>query len=124
MVGCWGSVEGIIIFDYALIRRFRFELTDVFWSRGGRFRYWRGINPAAFITFIIVEFIIYAPFIPYHDIIFSNSWLLSFLLSGLIYVPLMTQWVIPKYQPELRGSVFKGGYASNEVLTVFNNKET
>ncbi|WP_243679048.1 hypothetical protein [Vulcanisaeta distributa] len=122
MADCWGSVEGIIIFDYALIRRFKFELTDVFWSRG-RFRYWRGINPpAAFITFAIVEFIIYAPFIPYHNIIFSNSWLISFLLSGLIYVPLMTQWVIPKYQPELKGSIFRGGYVSDEVMTVFNKE--
>ena len=118
--GLLGSVEGIIIFDYALIRRFKFELTDVFWSRG-RFRYWRGINPAAFITFAVVEFIIYAPFMPYHGIIFSNSWLLSFLLSGLIYVPLMIYWVIPKYQPELKGSLFKGGYVSKEVLLVFNN---
>lgn len=69
-----------------------------------------------------MEFIIYAPFIPYHNIIFSNSWLISFLLSGLIYVPLMTQWVIPKYQPELKGSIFKGGYVSNEVMTVFNKE--
>ncbi len=121
--GLLGSVEGIIIFDYALIRRFKFELTDVFWSRG-RFRYWRGINPAAFITFAIVEFLIYAPFIPYHNVIFSNSWLLSFLLSGLIYVPLMTQWVIPKYQPELKGSVFKGGYVSDEVAVIFNDNAT
>jgi NCS1 family nucleobase:cation symporter-1 len=117
--GLLGSIEGIIIFDYALIRRFRFELTDVFWSRG-RFRYWRGINPAAFITFFIVEFIIYAPFIPFHAVIFSNSWVLSFLLSGIVYVPLMTQWVIPKYQPELRGSIWHG-YVSEEVGKVFNN---
>jgi len=120
--GLLGSVEGVIIFDYALIRRFKFELTDVFWSRG-RFRYWRGINPAAFITFAIVDFIIYAPFIPYHSIIFSNSWLISFLLSGLIYVPLMTQWIIPRYQPELKGSIFREGYASREVSMVFNNEE-
>ena len=119
--GLLGSIEGIIIFDYALIRRFKFELTDVFWSRG-RFRYWRGINPAAFITFAVVEFVIYAPFIPYHTIIFSNSWLLSFLLSGLVYVPLMTQWVMPRYQPELKGSILKHGYVSEETNRIFNGK--
>ncbi|WP_069807289.1 NCS1 family nucleobase:cation symporter-1 [Vulcanisaeta thermophila] len=119
--GLLGSVEGIIIFDYALIRRFKFDITDVFWSRG-RFRYWRGINPAAFITFAIVEFIIYAPFIPYHSIIFSNSWLISFALSGIIYTPLMVYWVIPKYQPVLRGSIWKEGYLSDEVRQIFNVK--
>ena len=120
--GLLGSVEGIIIFDYALIRRFKFELTDVFWSKG-RFRYWRGINPAAFLTFAIVEFLVYAPFVPFHSIIFSNSWLLSFLLSGIIYVPLMTKWVIPKYQPELKGSIFKNGYMSEETMLIFNGKK-
>nr|KJR72530.1 MAG: transporter [Vulcanisaeta sp. AZ3] len=117
--GLLGGIEGIIIFDYALIRRFKLELTDIFWSRG-RFRYWKGINPAAIITFTIVEFLIYAPFIPYHNIIFSNSWLISFILSGIIYTPLMTQWVIPKYQPELRGSIWRGGYQSQETKQIFN----
>lgn len=110
--GLLGSVEGVIIFDYALIRRFKFELPDVFLSRG-RFRYWRGINPAAFITFAIVTFIIYAP-IPYHQVFFNNSWLLSFILSGAIYVPLMVYWVIPKYQPWLKGSLLRG-YVSDDL---------
>jgi NCS1 family nucleobase:cation symporter-1 len=121
--GLLGSVEGIIIFDYALIRHFKFEITDIFWSRG-RFRYWKGINPAAFITFVIVEFIIYAPFIPYHSVIFSNSWLISFALSGLIYVPLMVYWVIPKYQPELKGSIWREGYLSDEVRKIFGISST
>jgi NCS1 family nucleobase:cation symporter-1 len=115
--GLLGSVEGIIIFDYALIRRFKFELRDVFLSRG-RFRYWMGINPAAFITFAVVTFIIYAP-IPYHAVFFNNAWILAFILSGLIYTPLMVYWVIPRYQPHLKGSIWRGGYASDEVKEIF-----
>ncbi|MFP3074595.1 MAG: cytosine permease [Caldivirga sp.] len=115
--GLLGSVEGIIIFDYALIRRFKFELGDVFLSRG-RFRYWMGINPAAFITFAVVTFIIYAP-IPYHAVFFNNAWILAFILSGLIYTPLMVYWVIPRYQPHLRGSIWRGGYVSDEVKEIF-----
>ncbi len=117
--GLLGSVEGIIIFDYALIRRFKFELPDVYLSRGV-FRYWNGINPAAFITFAIVEFIIYAPFIPYHSVIFSNSWIISLLLSGLIYTLLMVYWIIPRYQPHLKGSIWRGGYVSDEVRRIFS----
>lgn len=114
--GLLGSVEGIIIFDYAVIRRFKLDLVDIFLSNG-RYRYWKGINPAALITFIVVTFVIYAP-IPGHALLFDSSWLLAFTLSGLIYLPLMALWVIPKYQPELKGSLLKG-YYSREVLAVF-----
>lgn len=117
--GLLGSVEGIIIFDYAIIRRFKFDLPDVFWSKG-RFRYWRGVNPAALITFIVVSLVIYLPY-PGENIALSNSWLLSFILSGLIYLPLMALWVIRKYQPELKGSIISG-YYSEEVREIFNLK--
>ncbi|ARM75617.1 cytosine permease [Acidianus manzaensis] len=115
--GLLGSVEGIIIFDYALIRRFKFELTDVFWSKG-RFRYWRGMNPAAVITFLIVSLIIYLPYNG-ENIVLDNAWILSFILSGLIYIPLMVLWIIPKYQPELKGSL-KEGYYSEDTRKIFN----
>ena len=114
--GLLGSIEGVIIFDYAVIRRFKFDLLDVFLSRG-RFRYWHGINPAALVTFAVVTFVIYAP-IPFHQVFFANSWLLSFALSGAIYLPLMAYWVIPKYQPELRGSLLTG-FVSPETEAVF-----
>ncbi|BFH73882.1 NCS1 family nucleobase:cation symporter-1 [Sulfurisphaera javensis] len=114
--GLLGSIEGIIIFDYAIIRRFKFELPDVFLSHG-RFRYWKGINPAALITFIIISGIIYLPY-PGEQIALDNSWILSFLLSGLIYIPLMIFWVIPKYQPFLKGNILKG-YISEEGKKIF-----
>lgn len=118
--GLLGGVEGIIIFDYALIRRFKFELPDIFWSRG-RFRYWKGINPAAFIAWAITEFVIYAPWLPYHDVIFANSWLIAFAVSGIVYVPLMAYWVIPKWQPQLKGSIWKG-YVADDVKNIFQGK--
>ena len=102
-----------------MIRRFKFDLVDVFLSRG-RFRYWKGINPAAVITFIIVSAILYLPY-PGESIALDNAWILSFLLSGLIYLPLMKFWVIPKYQPELKGSLSKG-YYSEETMRIFGVK--
>jgi NCS1 family nucleobase:cation symporter-1 len=117
--GLLGSIEGVIIFDYAVIRRFKFDLLDVFLSRG-RYRYWKGINPAAVITFIVISVILYLPY-PGEDIALDNAWILSFLLSGVIYLPLMKFWVIPKYQHELRGSL-KNGYYSDEVMEIFRLK--
>ena len=114
--GLLGSIEGIIIFDYAVIRRFKFDLLDVFLSRG-RFRYWHGVNPAALVTFAVVTFVVYAP-TPFHQVLFDNSWLLSFALSGAIYLPLMAYWVIPRYQAELRGSLLRG-FVSRETEAVF-----
>jgi NCS1 family nucleobase:cation symporter-1 len=114
--GLLGGVEGVIIFDYAVIRRFKLELADVFKSNG-MFRYWNGVNPAALITFIIVAVLIYAP-LPYHWALFDGSWLLSFTVSGLIYLPLMKYWVIPRYQPQLTGGLLRG-YVSAYTRTVF-----
>ncbi|BDC18898.1 cytosine permease [Acidianus sp. HS-5] len=117
--GLLGSVEGVIIFDYAIIRRFKFDLADVFLS-SGRFKYWKGINPAAVITFLIISAIIYLPY-PGESIALDNAWILSFLLSGVIYLPLMKYWVIPKYQPEIKGSLTHG-YYSEETLRIFMKK--
>jgi NCS1 family nucleobase:cation symporter-1 len=115
--GLLGSIEGVIIFDYAIIRRFKFDLADVFRS-DGMFRYWHGINPAAVITFVVVALLIYAP-LPYHALLFDGSWLLSFTVSGLIYLPLMKYWVIPKYQPQLSGGLLKG-YLSPTTTVIFS----
>ena len=114
--GLLGSVEGIIIFDYAIIRRFKLDLLDVFLSNG-RYRYWKGINPAALLTFIIVSAILYLPY-PGESVMLDNAWVLSFLLSGIIYLPLMKYWVIPKYQG-LKGSLRKG-YYSEEIEKIFD----
>ncbi len=117
--GLLGSVEGIIIFDYAIIRRFKFDLPDIFLNKG-RFRYWKGINPAAVITFLIVSAIIYLPY-PGESVALDNAWLLSFLLSGVIYLPLMKYWIIPKYQPQLKGSL-SHGYYSEDTRKIFGMK--
>ena len=115
--GLLGSVEGIIIFDYALIRRFKFELLDVFLSKG-RFKYWKGVNPAAVVTFLVVSSLLYLPY-PGENTLLSNAWVFSFIASGLIYTPLMILWVIPKYQKDLNGSLITG-YYSYVTKKIFN----
>jgi NCS1 family nucleobase:cation symporter-1 len=122
-----GAVEGIIAFDYAIIRRFKFEIYDLFYHNG-RFRYFHGINPAAVIAFLISMVLVFPPstyisstaalLYPYQDWVFQNAWVSAILIAGLIYMVLMAVWVIPKYQPELKGSLAKG-YIADDTATTF-----
>ena len=50
--------------------------------------------------------------------IFANSWISSFLIGGTIYVALMAIWIIPKYQPYLKGNLLKG-YIADDVKEMF-----
>jgi NCS1 family nucleobase:cation symporter-1 len=136
--GILGGVEGIITFDYAVIRRFKFEVYDLFWHKG-RFRYFRGINPAAVIAFAVSLVLVFPPstylpaswvaslpvgngysvLFPAQDWVFQNAWVSAILISGLVYVVLMAIWVIPKYQPELKGNLLKG-YIADDTAVIFS----
>ena len=122
-----GGVEGIITFDYAVIRRFKFEIYDLFYSKG-RFRYFRGINPAAVIAFVISMILVFPPntyispntplLYPGQDWVFQNAWVSAILIAGLVYIVLMAGWIIPKYQPDLKGNLAHG-YIADDTATTF-----
>ncbi|MGC8558075.1 MAG: cytosine permease [Nitrososphaeria archaeon] len=117
-----GAVEGVIVFDYAIIRRFKFEAVDSY-LKNGRFRYWHGVNPAAVIAFIIgvvVTYLAYWGWVvnPVTQLLYANSWISAFLISGVVDIILMKFWVIPKYQPFLKGGLLHG-YISDEVKKLF-----
>ena len=125
-----GAVEGIIIFDYAVIRRFRFSLYDNY-VPNGRFRYWKGINPAAFIAFAITLILVFPPnaygipvsqLYPGQSWVFQNGWISSILMAGIIYLILMRAWVMPKYQPEVIGN-FKDGFNAPDEAYIFDVKD-
>ncbi len=124
-----GAVEGVLIFDYVIIRRFKFEIADTFMPNG-RFRYWLGINPAALIAFVLAMFLTYPPssylpvtfsLYPFQSWIYQGSWISTILISGLIYILLMKYWIIPKYQPELKGSLLHG-YIAEDTKKIFEGK--
>jgi len=127
-----GGVEGIITFDYAVIRRFKFEIYDLFYSKG-RFRYFHGINPAAVIAFVVSMVLVFPPstyinpnaalLYPGQDWVFQNAWVSAILISGLIYLVLMAGWVIPVYQPDLKGSL-ASGYIADDTATTFGVART
>ena len=54
---------------------------------------------------------------PYQDWVFQNAWVSAILIAGIIYILLMAGWVIPKYQPELKGSLTKGYIADDTAVT-------
>ncbi len=117
-----GGIEGVLVFDYAVIRRFKFEAVDAYVSRG-RFRYWHGVNPAAIVAFAVAAAVTYLSPLgilinPVTELLYADSWITAFLISGLLYLPLMKYWVIPKYQPFLKGGLLKG-YVSDDVRKVF-----
>ena len=120
-----GAVEGVIVFDYAVLRRFKFEIVDSYLSRG-RFRYAGGFNPAAIIAFLAgtgTTYLSYWGLVvnPVTDMLYANSWISAFLIAGVVYVLLMVVWVIPKYQPFLKGGL-GSGYMSEETRKTFQKE--
>lgn len=81
-------VAGILITDYYLIRNRQLNLDQLYCS-SGKYRYWKGINPAAIIAYVL-------------SILLSlTAWdymiLLALFISGIIYYILMETWILKKY---------------------------
>ncbi|MCI2415664.1 MAG: cytosine permease [Candidatus Aramenus sp.] len=55
-----GIIVGINVADYAIIRRFSLNVEAVF-VRKSEYWYWKGFNPAAFVTFAVLAVILYSP---------------------------------------------------------------
>lgn len=89
-------ISGIMLSDYYLIRKRHLSIPDLYSE--GEFRYFRGINPAAFIAFAISSSL---------GLMFLHySWLISLPISLLSYYLLMKYWVLKKYpQKEIEGKL-------------------
>ena len=126
-----GAVEGVLIFDYVIIRRSKFEAVDSFLP-GGRFKYYKGFNPAAVIAFVLSLILVYPPssylpvsfvLYPYQSWVYQGSWIFTIIFSGIIYTIMMKYWVIPKYQPELKGGLLHG-YIADDTKKIFQEGKT
>ena len=126
-----GAVEGVLIFDYVIIRRFKFEAVDSFLP-GGRFKYYKGFNPAAVIAFVVSLILVYPPssylpvsfsLYPYQSWVYQGSWIFTIIFSGIIYIIMMKYWIIPKYQPELKGGLLHG-YIADDTKKIFQEEGT
>jgi len=113
-----GPIVSVVFFDYLIIRRFKFDVEQIYLPKG-EFRYWKGINPAAFIATAVAVFVVLYPGLPYHALISALSTYVAFFVTAAIYLPLMKWWIIPKYQPFLKGGLIHG-YTNEKLEALFD----
>lgn len=117
-----GAVEGVVVFDYAILRRFKFNSTDVF-RKKGKYYFLYGVNPAAVIAFVVAVVVTYI--FKWHisgaiwaQFLYNNSWIVAFFIAGVIDVILNVLWIFPKYAKDLKGNL-KTGYIDDETREMF-----
>lgn len=120
-----GMVEGIIVFDYAVMRHFKINLKDLF-NNNGVYTFFKGFSPAAIIsgTIAVVITYIYAWGISkayIFQLLYNNSWLSAFFIAGILDVLLNVFWVIPKYGNAQSGSVI-AGITDPETKKLFDSR--
>ncbi len=119
-----GVVEGTIVFDYLILRRLKFNIRHLYKKRGFYY-FWKGINPAAVIAGIVAIIITYAyPWGLSHayafEVLFNNSWITAFLISGVLDVILNVVWILPRYN---KFGSLRTGYIDDETRTLFETKK-
>ncbi|MCM3760145.1 cytosine permease [Alkalihalobacillus oceani] len=90
-------IAGIMFCDYYLLRKRQVNLKELYRS-GGQYRYWNNVNPAALIAYVPAGLSVF---------LFPDyGFITAFLISNLLYYPLMKYWIAKKYdQPEIFGVI-------------------
>ncbi|MFP3203160.1 MAG: cytosine permease [Sulfolobus sp.] len=82
--GLLGPIAGIIVADYAILKKFNIKVEDVY-KRLGDYTYYKGFNINAIITLIIAFLIVfeplYGPKILILELMKDASWISGFLIS-------------------------------------------
>jgi NCS1 family nucleobase:cation symporter-1 len=86
-------VAGVMISDYFFLRKRTINI-DALYDPDGQYKYWKNINPAAFIA-LIVGTVISWPFGDY-------AFFIGLISAAVLYYYMMKLWIIKKYpQPEI-----------------------
>jgi NCS1 family nucleobase:cation symporter-1 len=95
--GLLGSVAGIMIADYFLLRHKKLD-PEALYRRGGIYEYRNGFNLAALIALVIgIVAALIGKFLPSLDWLFKMAWFVGFFLSGgLYYILMLGQPTLPK----------------------------
>lgn len=87
--GLLGPIAGIIVADYAILKKFKLNVDDVY-KRKGSYTYLNGVNPVAIITLLVTFFIVFAPMygVNYHIFILLKdaSWISGFIIAFVLYL--------------------------------------
>jgi NCS1 family nucleobase:cation symporter-1 len=87
--GLLGSVSGVLLADYWLLRRTQLDLDGLYDSRGP-YRYTRGFNLKAIAAMLLgVAVVLAGKLIPGALFLFQGAWFSGVLVSGGAYLLLM-----------------------------------
>ncbi len=94
--GGLGSIAGVLIIDYWIIKKKKLELPDLYLP-DGVYKYQKGSNPAALIATVVgcaLAWVgwFYAPL----KILFDYAWFVGFATSGIIYYLMMSKSAKPE----------------------------
>jgi NCS1 family nucleobase:cation symporter-1 len=96
--GGLGSIAGVLIADYWLVRKTRLRLEDLY-LRDGAYRYGRGWNWRAVAATLAGCFLAWGGLvIPLLKPLYSYAWFVGFFAAGLLYFAL-SRWA-PQREPE------------------------
>lgn len=92
--GILSSIVGILFSDYYLIRKRRVNVIDLY-EEEGQYHYYKGVNVAGFIAWIIGGISSY--------MLANYSFIVGFIVGSVCYYVLAKYWWFPKYsQAELK----------------------
>ncbi|WP_078413687.1 NCS1 family transporter [Priestia abyssalis] len=92
--GILSSIVGILFADYYLIRKRRVNVIDLY-EEEGQYHYYKGVNVAGFIAWIIGGISSY--------MLANYSFIVGFIVGSVCYYVLAKYWWFPKYsQAELK----------------------
>jgi len=95
-----GSIAGVLIIDYWVIRKKELSLRDLYLP-DGQYRYRNGWNPAAVIATLVGATIAFmGAFVPAMKPIYNWSWFIGFGLSGGLYF-LLSKPPIPRAKAQI-----------------------
>jgi nucleobase:cation symporter-1, NCS1 family len=87
--GFIGAIGGIMVCDYYVFRRRRLNVPDLY-RTDGQFRYWRGVNPAGIIAWMVAALLS----LIWLDIAF----IIGFPIAFVLYYALMRFWIVSRYK--------------------------
>lgn len=104
--GFLGSIAGIMLCDYLIIRKRRLNVPDLF-KRDGQFSYSNGWNPAAVIAFFVPAILSF--------FMLEYAYIIGLPLGFLIYLVLMKTWILKKHPQAEIESNFSDEYLATSV---------
>lgn len=104
---------GIVISDFFFVKKQNVSVRDLY-RRRGLYQYWKGLNPAAVVSFVLASFFYWSVYNPITD---DASLIFSYISAGIptFFVAAIVQFIAGKYVFPLKKDAvaFKDGVAEN-----------